>query len=233
MEHKGQYIYDYPRPAVTVDCVIFGFDNDELKVLLTKRAIAPYLGEWAFPGGFIDLGETADACARRKLAEEAGLEDVFLEQLYTFTALDRDPRYRVMSIAYYALVRSTDYLLQAGLDIAEVQWFPLAAMPQLAFDHKEILEVAVARLKGKIRYQPLGFELLPEQFKMPDLHRLYEVVLQAPIDRGNFRKKILSLDLLIDHSALQKNRPSRGAKLYSFDKGKYESLTQSGFYFEV
>lgn len=233
MEQKGQYMYDYPRPAVTVDCVIFGFDKDELKVLLTKRAIEPYLGQWAFPGGFINLEETADSCARRKLAEEAGLKAVFLEQLYTFSAVDRDPRYRVMSIAYYALVRSTDYLLQAGLDIAEVHWFPLSDMPQLAFDHQEILKVAVERLKGKIRYQPLGFELLPEKFTLPELHRLYEVVLQAPIDRGNFRKKILSLDLLIDHSALQKNRPSRGAKIYSFDKEKYESLMQSGFYFEV
>ena len=230
---KQKYTYDYPRPAVTVDCVIFGFDKGSLKILLTKRAIEPYVGTWAFPGGFIQESETADDCARRKLDEEAGLKDVYLEQLYTFSEVDRDPRYRVISIAYYALVNSTDYLLQAGLDIDDVQWFSLDEKIDLAFDHQEILTLAIERLKGKIRYQPIGFELLPREFTLPDLHKLYETVLQRAIDRGNFRKKILSMDLLIDHSDKQENRHSRAAKIYSFDKDKYTALSKSGFYFEI
>lgn len=233
MKEIKKYTYDYPRPAITVDCIIFGFDKNELKVLLTKRAIEPYLGKWAFPGGFINIDETADDCARRKLLEEAGLQDIFMEQLYTFSDLDRDPRYRVISIAYYALVRSTDYILDAGLNIEDVQWFSLQEIEDLAFDHNKILDIAIERLKGKIRYQPIGFELLPEKFTLPDLHRLYETILQRDIDRGNFRKKILSMDLLIDHSDEQENRPSRGAKIYSFDRERYEILTKSGFYFEV
>jgi 8-oxo-dGTP diphosphatase len=233
MKRKGTHTYEYPRPAVTVDCVLFGFDKGGLKVLLTKRGIEPYQGKWAFPGGFIQEQETADECARRKLFEEAGLKDIFLEQLYTFSEVDRDPRYRVISIAYYALVKSTDYVLEAGLNIAEVQWFDMQEVTGLAFDHNSILEVAVERLKGKIRYQPIGFELLPEQFTLPELHRLYETILQRTIDRGNFRKKILSMGLLVDHSDKQENRPSRGAKIYSFDKEKYEALKKSGFYFEI
>lgn len=228
-----KYTYAYPRPAVTVDCVIFGFDKNQLKVLLTKRAIEPFLGKWAFPGGFIQEEETADDCALRKLQEEAGLKDIFLEQLYTFSDLARDPRGRVISIAYYALVKPETHILEAGVDIEAVKWFGIDENKDLAFDHKQILNTAIERLKGKIRYQPIGFELLPEQFTLPDLHNLYETVLQRSIDRGNFRKKILSMGLLIDHSDKQKDRRARAAKIYSFDRVKYKELTESGFYFEV
>lgn len=233
MNKQGTYTYEYPRPAVTVDCVLFGFDKGEIKVLLTKRGIEPYLGKWAFPGGFIQEKETADDCARRKLAEEAGLKDIFLEQLYTFSDVERDPRYRVISIAYYALVKSTDYVARAGIDIADVQWFRFDEIDELAFDHSVILKVAVERLKGKIRYEPIGFELLPEEFTMPELHRLYETILQRNIDRGNFRKKILSMGLLVDHSAKQLDRGTTTTKIYSFDREKYDALRLSGFYFEV
>ena len=235
MDQTTEYKYKYARPAITVDCVIFGFDKDQLqlKVLLTKRAIEPYIGKWAFPGGFIDIDETGDECARRKLEEEAGLQSVYLEQLYTFSSKHRDPRERVISIAYYALVKPTDYAIHAGTDIEDVQWFSLGEIPPLAFDHCEILQVAQDRLKGKICYQPIGFELLPEQFTLPDLHHLYETILQRDIERANFRKKILSMGLLIDHSDKQKNRPARGAKIYSFDKDRYNSLSKSGFYFEI
>ncbi|MGJ1416016.1 NUDIX hydrolase [Sphingobacterium multivorum] len=230
---EKKYTYDYPRPAVTVDCVIFGFDKNQLKVLLTKRAIEPFLGKWAFPGGFIQEDENADDCALRKLQEEAGLKNIFLEQLYTFSNLARDPRGRVISIAYYALVRPDAYTLEAGVDIDAVQWFGIDEKLDLAFDHKQILNTAIQRLRGKIRYQPIGFELLPKQFTLPDLHNLYETVLQRSIDRGNFRKKILSMGLLIDHSDKQKDRRARAAKIYSFDRVKYKELTESGFYFEV
>jgi len=227
------FTYDYARPAITVDCIIFGFDKNELKILLTKRAIEPYLGKWAFPGGFIHIDETAEECARRKLKEEAGLTDIYMEQLYTFSDLDRDPRERVISIAYYALVKPTDYMLESGTDIDDVKWFSISECEDLAFDHLKILQLAIERLRGKIRYQPIGFELLPELFTLPDLHRLYETILNREIERANFRKKILSMNLLIDHSEQQENRRSREAKIYSFDKDRYLSLSKSGFYFEV
>lgn len=131
------------------------------------------------------------------------------------------------------MVKPNEYILEAGLDIDAVQWFSLDEVADLAFDHQQILSVAVERLKGKIRYQPIGFELLPAQFTLPDLHKLYETILQRSIDRGNFRKKILSMDLLIDHSDMQKDRHARAAKIYSFDKEKYEELKETGFYFEI
>ena len=233
MSAHNKHTYDYPRPAVTVDCVIFGFSENQLKILLTKRSIEPYTGSWALPGGFIEMDETADDCSRRKLKEEAGLEGIYMEQLYTFSTIDRDPRDRVISIAYYALVKSTDRVLHAGTGIADVQWFALKDIPSLAFDHSKIVDIATERLKGKISYQPLGFELLPEKFTLPDLLRIYETILQRDLDRWNFRKKILKTGLLIDHSDTQKNRAQRAARIYSFDKEKYEELSKSGFYFDI
>jgi 8-oxo-dGTP diphosphatase len=227
------YIYDYPRPAVTTDCVIFGFDKEELKVLLIERDIEPYKACWALPGGFLDMNEEAETCARRKLKEETALENLYIEQLYTFSSVDRDPRYRVISIAYYALVKLSDYHAQAGTGAGKAQWFPLQEIPGLAFDHADILETAKQRLKGKIKYQPIGFELLPEKFTFPELHQLYETVLQTPLDRRNFRKKMLSFNLLIDLNEFVTGAPNRAAKLYSFDKQKYEELSQKGFYFEL
>lgn len=232
MEEERKYSYDYPRPAVTTDCVIFGFDGEELKVLLIERAIEPYKDQWALPGGFISLDESADTCARRILQKETGLEDIYLEQLYTFSDVDRDPRYRVISIAYYALVKLTDYITEAGVDATEVKWFKVSEIPPLAFDHNQILQVAQERLKGKIKYQPIGFELLPEKFTLPELHTLYETVLQTPLDRRNFRKKMLSYDFLVDLSEVKQVARSRAPKIYRFDKQKYEELTQKGFYFE-
>ncbi len=227
------YTYEYPRPAVTTDCVIFGFEEGELKILLIERAIEPFKDMWALPGGFIDMDEDTETCARRKLKQETCLENIYMEQLYTFSAVDRDPRYRVVSIAYYALVKLANYAAQAGQDTSRVRWFPLTELPSLAFDHQEILKVATERLKGKIRYQPIGFELLPERFTLPDLHRLYETVLQTSLDRRNFRKKILGTGLLIDHHEVKSEAPHKAPKIYSFDKRKYEELSERGFYFEL
>ena len=229
---QEKYLYEYPRPAVTTDCVIFGFDEDELKVLLIERDIEPYKGFWALPGGFIDINEDAETCARRKLREETALENIYIEQLFTFSSVDRDPRYRVISIAYYALVKLSDYSARAGSCVGHVKWFPLSKIPILAFDHAEILETAKQRLKGKIKYQPVGFELLPEKFTLPELHRLYEIVLETSIDRRNFRKKMLGFNLLIDHNEFVKGAPNRAAKIYSFNKRKYEELSENGFYFD-
>lgn len=233
IEQNNQYIYEYPRPAVTTDCVIFGFDEGELKVLLIERGIEPFSGKWALPGGFISMDEDAETCARRILEKETGLKDIFMEQLYTFSSTERDPRYRVISIAYFALVKRNDYNAVAGLDTNTVQWFDLEDVPELAFDHKEILDMAKERLKGKIKYQPIGFELLPDKFTLPDLHQLYETVLQEALDRRNFRKKMLSFNLLIDTGELQRGAQNRAPKLYQFDKQKYDELTEKGFYFEL
>src|SRR5205814_2904676 len=146
------FTYQYPRAALTVDCVVFGFDEGELKVLLIERALEPFKGKWALPGGFVRVDETLDEAARRELEEETGLRNVFLEQLYTFGAVDRDPRERVVSVAYYALVKLSDHRAKAATDASNAQWFPISNVPKLAFDHAGILAIALTRLKGKVRY---------------------------------------------------------------------------------
>src|ERR1041384_7677854 len=147
------YTYEYPRPALTVDCVVFGFDEGELKVLLIQRELPPFRGKWAFPGGFVRIDETLEEAARRELQEETGLTKVFLEQLYTFGDLDRDPRERVVSVAYYALVKLSDHRAKAAIDAADAEWLPISKVPKLAFDHADILETALSRLKSKVRYE--------------------------------------------------------------------------------
>src|SRR5437867_7242185 len=228
----GHY-YKYPRPALTVDCVVFGFDEGELKVLLIERGLEPFKGPWALPGGFVRVEETLDEAARRELEEEAGLKNVFLEQLYTFGAVDRDPRERVVSVAYYALVKLADFRTRAATDAADARWFPISKVPKLAFDHADILATALARLKGKVRYQPIGFELLPPKFTLSQLQHLYEAVLGAELDKRNFRKKVLSFGLLVPlKEKLQAGR-QRPARLFRFDARRYETLRAKGFNFEL
>ena len=233
MEQEGKYRYEYPRPAVTTDCVIFGFDEGELKVLMIERSIEPFIGKWALPGGFVGEEETAEECAKRILQKETFLENIYMEQLYSFSDIKRDPRFRVISIAYYALVKLSDYNAQAGTDTTNIKWFSISDIPDLAFDHANILEVAKERLKGKIKYQPIGFELLPEKFTLPDLLHLYETVLLTKLDDRNFRKKILSYGLLSDTGEKQRGARNRAPKLYCFDKQRYKELTKTGFYFEL
>jgi 8-oxo-dGTP diphosphatase len=227
------YTYQYPRAALTVDCVVFGFDEGELKVLLIQRALEPFKGRWALPGGFVRLDETLDEAARRELEEEAGLKDVFLEQLYTFGAVDRDPRERVVSVAYYALVKLAAFTTKAATDAADAQWFPVSKVRKLAFDHAEILAAALARLKGKVRYQPLGFELLPPKFTLSQLQHLYEAVLETDLDKRNFRKKVLGFGFLVPLKETQITGRHRPAQLFSFDGDKYERLKKRGFNFEL
>ncbi len=228
------YCYEYPRPALTVDCVVFGLDEqDILKVMLIKRRLPPFKGEWALPGGFVRVDESLDAAARRELQEETGIEDVFLEQLYSFGAVDRDPRERVVTVAYYALVNLGDHTIHAATDASEAGWFSLDNLPSLAFDHSSILEVAINRLKGKVRYEPIGFELLPQKFTLSQLQRLYETVLGQPLDKRNFRKKFLKMDLLIELNETQTGVSHRAARLYQFDTEKYHKLKQNGFNFEI
>jgi 8-oxo-dGTP diphosphatase len=227
------YSYEYARAALTTDCVIFGYDETELKVLLIERDLTPFKGSWALPGGFVRIDETVDAAAKRELFEETGLTKVYLEQLYTFGDLDRDPRERTVTVAYFALVKLSDHRLQATTDARDAKWFPVRQTPKLAFDHKEILNVAIARLKGKVNYQPIGFELLPTKFTLTALQKLYETILETELDKRNFRKKILGMALLESLDEYTEGDAHRPAALYKFDKKKYETLTKSGFYFEL
>jgi 8-oxo-dGTP diphosphatase len=230
---KKQYCYEYPRPSVTTDCVIFGFDGIEINVLLIERGIEPYKGKWAFPGGFVQMNESTEEGAVRELFEETGLKDVFIEQLYTFSDVNRDPRGRVISVSYFALVRTSDYKVIAGDDAKNARWFKLHEIPSLAFDHDMILRVAHNRLKGKIRYQPIGFELLNEKFTMPELQLLYESILGTKFDRRNFSTKMMKTGLLIPLEEKKKGTPHRAPRLLKFDRAKYDELLSSGFNFEI
>lgn len=233
MTDTKKYTYDYPRPSVTTDCIIFGFDGIKLNVLLIERGIEPFRGKWAFPGGFMNMDETADECAQRELFEETGIKNVYIEQLYTFTDVNRDPRGRVISVAYFALVKQSDITICAGDDASKAQWFSVDSVPSLAFDHEHIFRTALNRLRGKIRYQPIGFELLDEKFTFPQLQSLYEAVLGVTFDRRNFKKKFMKTDLLIELDEKDEHASRKPAKMLKFDKQKYEQLSARGFNFEV
>jgi 8-oxo-dGTP diphosphatase len=227
------FTYEYARPALTVDAVVFGLDDEDLKVLLVRRDIEPFKGKWALPGGFVRVGETLEDAVRRELREETGVAEVFLEQLYTFGAIDRDPRERVVTVAYYALVKLSDHRIHAATDACDAAWFAVSEARGLAFDHERILATALERLKNKVRYQPIGFELLPPQFTLSQLQRLYETILETPLDKRNFRKKILSMDFIVALDEVEKDVAHRAARLYRFDRKKYQQLQKRGFNFEI
>lgn len=230
MAVKGTYTYDYPRPAVTTDCVIFGYDGKELKVLLIERGIEPFKGCWAFPGGFLNMDEDALAGARRELKEETGLENAFIEQFHTFSEPGRDPRGRVITIAHYALVKIQE--VEGGDDAAQARWFPIEEVPPLAFDHDRILRMAMSRLKERIHFEPVGFELLPDVFTMPQLQNLYEAILEVHFDRRNFASKMLKLGILEDTGDRPAGASSRIPVSYRFNKEKYNELKAKGFRLE-
>lgn len=227
------YTYEYPHPAVTVDCVVFAVDNEDLKVMLIERGEEPFKGQWALPGGFVKIDEDLDTAARRELEEETGLKGIFLEQLFTYGAVKRDPRERVISVAYMALVNLEGHDVKASTDAVNAAWFSLDDLPDLAFDHEKIIEQAQERLEGKVRYQPIGFELLPDLFTLTELQTLYEIILGRELDKRNFRKKIQKMDFLTDTGELQKDVAHRAAKLYSFHKENYDGLVKAGFNFEL
>lgn len=228
--NENQYVYKYPRPSVTTDCVIFGFDGQSLQVLLIERGIEPYKGMWAFPGGFLNPTETAEEGALRELSEETGLKDAYIEQFHTYSDPERDPRDRVITIAYYALVRLQQ--VQGGDDAARAQWFPMDQIPRLAFDHDRILRDAMKQLRERIHFEPIGFELLPEKFTMKDLQTLYEAVLEVKFDRRNFAKKMLHFGLLNQLNETVNPTTRREASLYSFNKENYNLLKKKGFQLE-
>lgn len=244
---KKEYIYEYPRPAMTTDCVVVGFDGSQLKILLIERGIEPYKGMWALPGGFIQENETAEDCATRELKEETGLQVTTLKQLQLFSTVDRDPRGRVITMAFYALVRSQKVL--GGDDAAKAQWFDIDKLPSLAFDHQEIITVAMQQLKRDIHFEPIGFNLLDSTFTIPQLQLLYELILGVTFDRRNFPKKMLlfdiitpveeqiqetcygkhqemkvmSIDELFSSKSAQHSR-GRKAKKFTFNKSSYDKI---------
>ena len=229
MEEK-KYSYKYPHPSVTTDCVIFGFNDSQLQVLLVERGIEPFKGRWAFPGGFIKMDESCEEGALRELREETGLTGAYIEQFHAFSDPHRDPRERVITIAYYALVRIQE--VKAGDDAARAKWFHLNEVPSLAFDHDLILRAALARLRERIHFEPIGFELLPEKFTMKQLQNLYEAILDVRFDRANFSKKMLHFNILTQLDETVWPTPKREANLYSFNEACYRELKQKGFRLE-
>lgn len=230
MARKGTYTYEYPRPSVTTDCVIFGYDGKDLKVLLVERGVEPFKGKWAFPGGFLNLEEDALEGAKRELREETGLEQAYIEQFHTFTQVDRDPRGRVITIAYYALVKISD--VKGGDDAAKAEWFSLKDVPPLAFDHDRILRMAVSRLRERIHFKPIGFELLPEEFTMPQLQNLYESILEVHFDRRNFASKMLRLGILEETGERPKDAARSVPAKYRFNRLRYDEMKAKGFRLE-
>lgn len=221
--------------SVAVDAVVFGYSSASgLSALLVRRRFEPFARRWALPGGFVRDGESLEAAVSRVLEEETGVSIRYLEQLYTFGEPERDPRQRVISVAYFALVRPDDLTIFPHSPAGDVAWFDTRELPPLAFDHPRILGAAIERIRNKITYEPIGFELLEENFPFTDLQLLYETLLRRSIDRRNFKKKIRSLGILEELSERRKQPGSgRPALLYRFNKEKYFKLKQQGIGFEI
>jgi 8-oxo-dGTP diphosphatase len=222
--------YKYSRPALSVDCVVFGLEKTSaLKVLLIQRAKDPFKDCWALPGGFVnpESDSSLEFAAKRKLLEETGVEELYLEQLQTFGNKERDPREWTASVAYYALVNLSQYKITADKDAAAAEWFEITEIPRtLAFDHHNIVELAVKRLRSRIRRSPIGFDLLPRKFTLSQLQKLYEVVLGAELDKRNFLRELNKMNLLLDLEEYQQDVSHRPAKLYQFDQETYEKLSK-------
>jgi 8-oxo-dGTP diphosphatase len=206
----------YDRPSVTVDVVIFCLIEQELCLLLIKRKNPPFAGKWAIPGGFVQINESLEAAASRELAEETGVTGVYLEQLYTFGDPDRDPRTRVITVAYFALLPAGGVTLAAGDDASHAAWHRVADLPPLAFDHHQIIDYALTRLRYKLEYTAVGFHLLPYQFTLSELQQAYEIILGEALDKRNFRRKILAADILEPTGRQKKIGEGRPAKLYRY-----------------
>jgi 8-oxo-dGTP diphosphatase len=212
------------RPSVTVDIIIFSIQESDLKILLIKRKIEPFKKSWALPGGFVWFDESLKEAAERELMEETGVKDVYLEQLYSFGDVNRDPRTRVITIAYYALINPDKIKLKADTDASDVAWFSLKNFPKLAFDHDRIAKYALKRLRWKIEYTTVAYSLLPEKFTLTQLQKVYEVILDRKVDKRNFRRKILSLKILKDTKEMTGDVSHRPAKLYSFKSKELENI---------
>lgn len=209
------YCYRHPHPAVTTDIVIFTIRDERLQVLLIRRSDPPFAGMWALPGGFVDIDEDLEHCALRELEEETGITGVYLEQLYTFGRPGRDPRERIITVAYYALVRSGGLHLRAASDARELGWFAWDALPALAFDHDEIVRRAHERLAAKLDYSTIALQFMPRSFTLSELQSVYETILGAPLDKRNFRKRVMAYGCIADTGETRRNGKHRPARLYS------------------
>lgn len=219
---------------VAVDAVVFGYESKgNLSVLLIRRGVQPYKNAWALPGGLVLENESLEVAVKRELKEETGVTIDYLEQLYTFGKPKRDPRNRVVSVSYFALVRPNHFKIKADTDADEAKWFPVNDLPKLAFDHKAIYNIAEKRLKGKLLYQPIGFDLLSAEFPFSDLEHLYATILGRDIDRRNFRKKIMSFGFVEETNKIHQEGSGRPAKLFKFNKKKYDALVDDGFHFDI
>lgn len=205
---------DYERPSVTTDIIIFSIIDDELKVLLVKRDVNPFKGKWALPGGFVKMDEDLEQGAKRELQEETGVKDAYLEQLYTFGDVKRDPRGRVITVAYFALINSEKVKLKATTDVSEAKWFPVLGLPKPAFDHQKIIDYAIKRLRWKFEYTHVAFSMLPKKFSFTQLQKIYEIVFNKKFDKRNFRKKVLSLNIL-EEEEIKKDVSYRPPQLFS------------------
>jgi 8-oxo-dGTP diphosphatase len=219
---------------IAVDAIVFGYQNNTIYVLLIQQKFGELQHKWVLPGGFVHDGESLQSAVQRELFEEAGISVNYLEQLYTFgDEIERDPRGRVISVAYFALVNSQKLKLAADTDAEDAQWFPIQEVPKLGFDHNMIIEVAKNRLKNKLQYQPIGFDLLGSEFPFSDLENLYTTILGKEIDRRNFRKKMLGFGILEEIDKISKKGSGRPAKLFRFNQLIYNELAQKGFHFDI
>ena len=221
---------------LAVDAIVFGYSKqDGVSVLLIQRKYEPFKNSWAIPGGFVLEEESLEQAVRRELVEETGITVQYLEQLYTFGDPDRDPRQRIVSVAYMGLVKTSQYQdLKASTDAANAAWFSIRKLPSLAFDHKKLLDMAAVRLRSKIRYQPIGFEFLDKKFPFSDLEKLYVALMDREINRRNFSKKILSFGILEDTGELARTEgKGRPSKMYRFNQKRYRELLKEGFHFEI
>ena len=234
-----QWESPYWHPAVTTDAVVFGFDGVGLNVLLIQRGVEPYKNMWALPGGFMrPEDKSARDCAYRELHEETDVEDIYMEEFQTFSAIDRDPRERVITIAFFALVVKNRYRVKGGDDASNARWFLVKDLPELAFDHKVIIELALERLRQRIHFEPIGFHLLDKEFTMPQLHSIYIAILEPPEDdtklrdRRNFPKKMLKLGYIRETGKKVTGNPHRSPKLYTFDEEAYQRAKKIGMRLE-
>lgn len=226
------YYSGEPKYLVAVDCVIFGFDKDQLKLLLVKRSRPPQDGEWSLMGGFLQPLETLEDAAQRILTKWTGLEDVYLDQFHNFSKINRDPGERVLSVGVYALIKIDESDKELTRSHG-AKWIDIDIFPELIFDHNQMVEMALDIIRHKSRFEPIGFELLPEKFTIPQLQKLYEAILQQKLDNANFRKKILSMKVFKKLKEKDKEFSKRGAYYYQFDKKKYKKRNESGSLFEI
>lgn len=219
--------------ALSIDCMIFGFKKSELDILLVQHGEGISKGKWALPGGWIRYNEGIDEAANRVLKDLTGVSNIYLEQLRAFGQTERYPDKRVITIAYYALVKPEDYTLHAGFTAADAKWFKVSEIPALPYDHKGILDAGLAQLRHRVRHEPVGFNLLPKKFTLLQLQELYEAILQKKLDKPNFRRKLLNMNLLEVCKEKQTDVSHRAANLYRFDKRNYDQLRERGFTFEL